>query len=97
MRPVISTVGIQLYGISKWVNFHLKYLLPAVDSYIKDSDDLIKQMLNVGDIDRDYFLVTADAVAMYPNKDTVEGIAALQTALDTNLFRQPFIDSYKEL
>ena len=51
-------------------------------SYIKDSDDFIKKILNLGSIPENAILVTADVVGLYPSIAHEVGFKALRNVLD---------------
>ena len=74
LRPVVAQIGSPYHAISKIIDSYLQELLPSVESYIKDSDDLLKELRNFGQVDDDMFITTADAVAMYPNIDNDEAL-----------------------
>ena len=51
-------------------------------SYIKDSDDFIKNIRNLGSIPENAILVTADVVGLYPSIAHEVGFKALRNVLD---------------
>ena len=51
-------------------------------SYIKDTNDFIKNMKNLKDIPQDTLLVTADVVGLNPSIPHEAGLKALIEALD---------------
>ena len=86
-RPVVATVGYQFYCISRWVDYYLRQLLLQIPSYVKNSDDIINILNSFNNVLEYYYVFTADAVAMYPNIDTEEGLTFIIIALDNYIFK----------
>ena len=51
-------------------------------SYIKDTEDFLKKVQNMGKTPEDSILVTADVVGLYPSIPHNAGLKALKDALD---------------
>ena len=49
-------------------------LVKLVESYIKDSDGLLKDLKDFGVIGEDTSITIADTVVMYPNSDNDEAL-----------------------
>ena len=87
LRPVISTVNTKLHYLGKRSTKILKRATTQVSTCIKDSDDLIKHLKSLGKIEKNEHLFNTDTVAMCPNIDTEEGLAALKISHQTNLVK----------
>ena len=49
---------------------------------MKDSDDFIKKIMNIGALPKDFILVTGDVVGLYRSIPHEEGLKALEKALN---------------
>ena len=81
-RPVVSTCGTLLAGLSKWADFWLQQLSSDVPTYLKDSRQLVLRLKELGPLPPGARLFTADAVGMYTNINTDHGIATIDDWLD---------------
>ena len=61
-RPVISNCGVPTEKASKFSDFHLQALMRSSKSYIKDTNDFLKKVAELGPIPKNSILVTADVV-----------------------------------
>ena len=77
LRTVVATLNTPINVIGKLVSLWLKLISKQVSTFIRDSDHLIRKLHQLGEIKSNDFLFTAYAVAMCPNIDTEEGIAAI--------------------
>ena len=75
-RPVNSQVGSLSALASKYVDYYMKKILPFIPGYIKNSFELIQRLKNVNFNGDNISVTTSDAIAMYPNILTDEGIDA---------------------
>ena len=73
MRPVVSTSGKMMAGLSKWLDHWLKKICHQVPTYLKDSSHLIKILKDQGTLLPGAKLFTAYAKSMYTNIDTDHG------------------------
>ena len=80
-RPVISGSGTPTEKISEFVDSHLKPLVPLVNSYIKDTNDFLRKVINMGKLPEGSILVTIDVVGPYPHIPHEEGLQAIREAL----------------
>ena len=80
-RPIISTSGTRLAGLSKWVDRILQPIMKKIDSYISNSTDLIKHIETKYPLPNTTKIVTADAVSMYTNIDTNTAIDEIKKLL----------------
>jgi hypothetical protein len=82
-RPIVSTIGSPLYGLSKWVDYWLQQVARKVPSYLRDSFDTKCKLQALGPLPTNARLFTMDAVSMYTNIDIDHSIASLRTYLPT--------------
>ena len=47
-RPVISGCNTPTEKISRFVDHHLRHLVPEINSYIKDTNDFIRKLMGIG-------------------------------------------------
>lgn len=85
LRPIAATIGIVLYHIGKWVAKTMKLASSKASTYLRDLNHLIEKLKSVGRIKPNDYLFTANAVAMHPNIDREEAIAAIIISFETNL------------
>ena len=76
---VISNCGKK---VSEFLDHHLKPIMQEGWSYIKDTEDFLKKIQNMGKIPQDSILVTADVVGLYPSIPHNAGLNTLNEALD---------------
>ena len=77
MRPVVATINTPMHAIGKIEALWLKPITKQVSTHTRDSDYLIKKLHQLGRVEDDEHLFTADDVAMHPNINTDEGIAEI--------------------
>ena len=80
-RPVISNCGTPMEKVSESLDSELKSVTQG-QSYIKDSGDFIKKLINFNYISQDAMIVTADVVGLYASIPQYAGLEALKKALD---------------
>lgn len=73
-RPVISGCNTPTEKISAFVDHHLKPLVTSVPSYIKDTNDFLRKLIDIGTIPKEAILVTIDVVGLYPHIPHDEGL-----------------------
>lgn len=83
-RPIVSAIGGPTEKISATVDYYLKPLAQLVPSYIKDTNDFLLKLENLGKIPTDSLLVTADVSSLYTSIPHRDGILAAKEALDAN-------------
>ena len=66
-RPVISNCGTPTEKASKFLDHHLQPIMKSGVSYIKDTNDFLFKLKNLGKIPENASLVTADVVGLYPS------------------------------
>ena len=69
-RPVVSTSGTMMAGLSKWLDHWLQKLRHQVPTCLKDSSHLIQLLKYQGTLTPGAKLFTADAKSMHANIDT---------------------------
>ncbi|XP_078374399.1 uncharacterized protein LOC144657936 [Oculina patagonica] len=82
-RPIISSNGHPTERISEFVDYHLKPLVQALPSHIKDTTHFLLQLQNLGPLPDNALLVTLDVSSLYTNIPHNEGINACRHFLDT--------------
>ena len=80
-RPVISGCNTPTEKISQFVDHHLRPLVPNIASYIKDTNDFLRKLKNVGTLPDGAILCTIDVVGLYPHIPHDEGLQAVREAL----------------
>ena len=63
-RPVISNCGTPTEKASEFLDHHLQLIMKSRVSYIKDTNDFLFKLKNLGKIPKNAFLVTADVVGL---------------------------------
>lgn len=75
-RPVVSCINSFNAIFSTWLDFKMKSLLHCIPTYLKDSNDLLKQIKSLPPLPPNAKLFTADATAMYTNIQTDTALEA---------------------
>jgi len=83
LRPVVSTTNSLLAIFSNWLDFRMKELLPLVQSYTKNSTDIIHDLKGLT-LPENAKLFSADATSMYTNIDTTLGLDTMKEFLSAN-------------
>ena len=81
-QPVISNCGFYAEKISIFLDFHLQPLAREVKSYIKDTNNFLKNLRSLTNLPNDIILCSVDVVDLYPNIPHGEGLSALQKRLE---------------
>ena len=81
-RPVVSCVKSFNAIFSTWLDFKMKALLQCIPTYLKDSNDLLKDLSSLPKLPPSARLFTADATAMYTNIDTATALEAFNFLFD---------------
>ena len=88
-RPVVSTSGTAIACFSKWVDKQLQLLKKYIDTYLNNSDQLLRKLLEVQSkmkrFDVNVYLFSYDAKSMYTNIYTQHAINSILSLL-TNEF-----------
>ena len=82
IRPVVSCSGSLLASISTWIDSRLQRYKQHVRSYVKDSEDLQRQLTQLKLPSDKIQLGTSDAVSMYTNIETKHNILTVDKWLD---------------
>ena len=80
-RPICSSVTHPTANISKFVDAHIQKYVPTTKSYIRDTQDFISKIKEIGPIPEGSFLVTLDVSSLYTNIPNQEGITAVADQL----------------
>ena len=81
-RPVISNCSTPTEKVSEFLDHHLKPIMQEGWFYIKETEDFLKKIQNMGKIPQDTILVTADMVGLYPSISHNAGLKAPKDSLD---------------
>ena len=81
-RPVISNCGTPTEKVSEFLDFHLKPVMMAGKSYVKDTGHFLEKLRSLGRIPQNSILVTADVVGLYPSIPHQGGLKALFEKLE---------------
>ena len=77
MRPIVCCAGTLLNDVSIWLDYQLKKLLHLLPCYLKDSNHILQQLQQLGQLPPSAKLFTADASSMYTNIEFDHAIDAL--------------------
>ena len=80
-RPVISGWNTPTEKISRFVDHNLRPLVPTINSYIKDTNDFLRKLMDIGTLPEGAILCTVDVVGLYPHIPHDEGLQAVKEAL----------------
>ena len=83
-RPVISGCGTPTEKISAFVDQKVRPLVPEIKSYIKDTNDFLNKLGQMGELPEGSILCTIDVVGLYPHIPHSEGLEALKEALSNS-------------
>lgn len=78
-RPIVSCIGSVLNVYSKWLDYKMKLLVTNVPTYLKDSNQALQDFKLLGTLPPHAKLFTSDAISMYTNIDSKEGISAISS------------------
>ena len=81
-RPVISNCGYYTENIFSFLDFHVQPIAKNVKSYIKDTNDFLKQLSSLTNLPGNSLLCPMDVVGLYPNIPYGEGLSALRKRLN---------------
>ena len=73
-RAVVSSVNCHIANISKYVDYYLQPVVNEIPSYVKDTQDFLKNLEKVKYIPQESLLVTLDVKSLYANIPNNEGI-----------------------
>ena len=80
-RPVVSTSGTMMAGLSKWLDHWLEKLRHQVTIYLKDSSHLIQLLTDQVKLPPGAKLFTADAKSMYTTLTPTTGQVKFKNGL----------------
>ena len=86
-RPIVSFSGCLLYSLGVWIDRQLQPFVRAIPSYIKNSYELKSLLLSLN-LPPTALFFTADAVSMYTNLKTTEGLTNVKEFLQTQVNQQ---------
>jgi hypothetical protein len=76
-HPIVTCVNGVTEEASKWLDHHMRRLLPYIYTYLRDSQHVIDIFTNLGTLPPNARLFTADATAMYTNIEPDVGVQAI--------------------
>ena len=80
-RPALSGCSTPTEQVSEFVDHKLRPLVPEVESYVKDTNDFLRKLGEIGELPEGTILCTIDVVGLYPHIPHDEGIEAVKEAL----------------
>ena len=72
-HPVVSSVNCHTTNISNYTDYHLQPVLKQIPSYVKDTNDFIDKINDIGNIPPNTYLVIMDVKSLYINIASSEG------------------------
>ncbi len=81
-RPIVSSCGAPTERILEFVDYHLRPLVVATSSYLKDTTDFLMKLETLGELPPGCILMTLDEKSLYTNTPHDEGIEACRKALE---------------
>ena len=81
-RLVISNCGFYTENISAFLDFHLQPLACEVKSYIKDTNDFLKNLRSLTNLPNNIILCSVDVVGLYLTIPQDKGLSALKKRLE---------------
>ena len=76
-RPIVSCCGSLPEGCSKWLDYKMKDIIPLVPTHLRDSNQVVQELNDLGELPLHAKLFTADAISMYTNIKTQHGLEVL--------------------
>ena len=73
-RPICSSVNHPTANISKFVDEHIKTYVPNAKSHVRDTQDFINKIIQLGPIPEGDILATLDVISIYTNIPNHEGL-----------------------
>ena len=77
-RPVISNCGFYTENISGFLDHQLKHIVMQVNSYIKDTNNILKKLRDLPDLPNESIIYTIDVVGLYPSISNEEDLRILR-------------------
>lgn len=81
-RPIVSACDSPTENLSAYVDSFIKPMAQCVKSYIKDTNDFLPKLTEIGSILPDSNLVTIDVTSLYTNIPHRDGILAVKEVLE---------------
>ena len=92
-RPVVSKIGSFIEIVSKFCDHYVSRLIPYVQSYVKNSFTLLKDLNNIQELPSATKLITTDDMFMYTNIDTNHGLQILSNFIHAIRHHIPYSQS----
>ena len=74
-------------NISKRVDYHLQPIFKEIQSYVKDTKDFIRKLVQMEEVTEDSLLVTVDLKSSYTNIPNNEGIKPVKMLIISTLIK----------
>ena len=81
-RPIVCCAGTMLNSFSRWIDYWLQRLRPLIPTFLKNSEQLIGDLNDLGELPPGALLFKADAQSMYTNIDTEHALLVINQWLD---------------
>ena len=78
--PIVRSVNCHTTNISKYINYHLQPVVIQITSYIKDTNNFINKINDIGNIPPNSNLVTMSIKSLWTKIPNSEEIAAVKNA-----------------
>ncbi len=88
-RPIISANECPTERISIFVDHYIRPLAKKVPSYVKDTGHLLEILHDLGQLRKGMILVTIDVSALYTSIPHIDGLEALEEALNAREVQDP--------
>ena len=88
-RPIVSACDGPTENLSAYLDSFIKPLAQRVKSYVKDTNDFLLKLTDLGSIPPEAFLVTIDVTALYTNIPHRDAILAVKEELETRTNKNP--------
>ena len=93
-RPVVAKISSFIKIVSKFCDYCFSRLIPNVQSYLKDSFTLLRDIYKIEQLPSTTKLLTAGAVSMYTNIDTNHGLVIFSDFIRSHVLSDPTFPTY---
>ena len=96
-RPVISNCGFYTENISSFLDHHLQPIAQKVNSFIKNTNHVLRKFESLGQLPEGAIPCTIDIAGLYPNIPHEEGLVSLRKFLDARAEKKVTTETLLEL